>query len=60
MKINNITKNIQSKFKEKFVEAKIYRKAGNENWKVVLFIFILELSATFDLAGDFYLLWAMI
>jgi hypothetical protein len=45
------------KLKE-FLQEKVVVKKS-ENWKVVMFMFILELSATFDLLGDFYLLWAM-
>lgn len=41
-------------------EQELIKKSGGENWSVLLFIFILELSATFDLAGDLYLLWAML
>ena len=51
---------MKSKTDESKAESFIVDKAYKENWKVVLFIFILELSAAFDLIGDFYLFWRMI
>ena len=46
--------------KNMITENAAQKKVVKENWKVVFFIFTLELSATFDLAGDIYLLWAML